>query len=140
MNNAQKPVMAAMVELVNPYEIVMPAIDVLKRRNLAKILTEQAISCGSQSSLARSIGLKTGTLSTYMRGESYPNPINLQKIADYLGRALEEFEGSLEGAMLPDDSCYRLRGESAEEFYPVVLQLPKEEKLLLAKHLINSAI
>jgi transcriptional regulator with XRE-family HTH domain len=129
-----------MVDLVKPYEIAMPDIDFLKRRNLAKILTEQAISCGSQSNLARSMGLKTGTLSTYMRGESYPNAINLQKIADYLGRSLEEFESSLEGAPPQDDSCYRLRGESAEEFYPVVLQLTKEEKLRLAKHLINSAI
>jgi transcriptional regulator with XRE-family HTH domain len=140
VNNSYLPVIVAMVDLVESLKNAMPDIDFVKRRNLAKILTEQAIPCGSQSNLARSIGLKTGTLSTYMRGESYPNPINLQKIAEYLGRSLEEFESSLESAAPLEDSCYRLRGESAEEFFPVVLQLPKEEKLRLAKHLINSVV
>jgi hypothetical protein len=87
--------------------------------------------------------MKVGTLNTYLRGESFPNPMNQKKIADYLKVNLEDFEEMLLNPGLKLDGASSSQWSkvvTAEELYPVVLSLPVQERLKLAKHLLVSAV
>ena len=114
------------------------AISTARRQRLAEILQLHRQKCGSLKKLALSIGIKPGTLSTYLQADSYPDWLNLEKVATYLGISPKELETLLDGETFASKKEeYFLK---AEEFFPMLVPLPPEEKILLAKHLLNAAL
>lgn len=116
------------------------AISTTRKERLSQILQSHRTKCGTMKELARLIGIKPGTLSTYIQGDSYPDWLNLGKIAAYLGMRTEDLDNHLSGW---DDAFAPKRKEGkplkAEEFFPMILELPAEEKIALARYLLNAA-
>lgn len=118
-----------------------------RKENLKALLAKHRVDCGTTKELSSRIGIKAGTLGTYISGESYPDAGNLHKIAKYLNLSLEDLEAELENPN--NHKKVRIRGDSviysvdelrAEKFFPMLLQLPSEEKIALARHLLNAAL
>ncbi|MEG3437669.1 helix-turn-helix transcriptional regulator [Pannus brasiliensis CCIBt3594] len=120
---------------------------VSQKEKLQNLLKTHVIKCGSQTKLAEQIGIKAGTLNTYLRGESYPDTGNLNKIAKYLGVSLETLEEQLRKPDSPKSikvkekkAIYQVDTSKAEGLFLICADLPAEEKIRLAKHLLDVAV
>ena len=118
-----------------------------RKENLKFLLTKHRADCGSLKELAQRMGIKAGTLSTYINGESFPDVGNLAKIAEYLNLSLRGLEAELDNPHIykevqikGDSVIYSINELRAEQFFPMLLQLPPEEKIALARHLLNAAL
>jgi transcriptional regulator with XRE-family HTH domain len=117
------------------------------KENLQTLLKTHVLKCGSQSELARQIGIKVGTLNTYIQGEKYPERGNLTKIAQYMGISLEQLEHQLTNPDVPKSikvkekgAVYQVDTSKAEGLFIICADLPPEEKIRLAKHLLDVAL
>ena len=118
-----------------------------RKERLQKLLKAHRVQCGTLKELAKRIGIKPGTLSTYIQGDSYPDTGNLAKIAAYINLTVDGLEKQLDNPeaeqkmqIQGDSILYSIESLKAEQFFPMLLQLPAEEKIALARHLLNAAV
>jgi transcriptional regulator with XRE-family HTH domain len=118
-----------------------------RKERLQKLLKAHRIQCGTLKELAKRIGIKPGTLSTYIQGDSYPDTGNLAKIAAYINLTVDGLEKQLDNPdaeqkmqIQGDSILYSIESLKAEQFFPMLVQLPSEEKIALARHLLNAAL
>jgi len=109
----------------------------MSKLNLSQLLEIQVQKYGSMSELARQIGIKVGTFHKYIRGESFPSGENLEKISEFLNIPTKELLGLQEVRSDPEVD-FEVLDNRAESYISTLLKLPDEEKIRLARLLLNA--
>lgn len=109
---------------------------------LSKLL-EGLMGHGTRAQLARDMNVNAQTLRAYMRGDiNNPTKDFLDEVAKYMGVDLD----SLIQQIAPDSMAYRVRDGSvsyyinASDVIPKLVKMPLQDKLEVAKYLLNNAV
>lgn len=83
----------------------------LTRQQFSKRLYDLMVSRHwTQSELARQAGLPRDSISTYIRGKSFPSPLSLQKLADAFGLEPDELlPNTIESAIDADNPAFEMK-------------------------------
>lgn len=88
----------------------------LTKEQFGRRLYNRMLDLGwNQSELARQAGLPRDSISTYVRGQSFPTPLSLKKLSDALGARPEELlPNSAESAIDRDNPAMEMKVSTAD--------------------------
>jgi transcriptional regulator with XRE-family HTH domain len=119
----------------------------IRKERLSQLLKLHAKNFKSQTDFAKKLDIERAAFGTYVRGASFPDTDNLQKIADYLGIELAQLRSSLEGGTFTKAretaNKYQVDSQTrkAEDFILVLTDsLDNQEKIRLAKMLLEIVV
>lgn len=101
----------------------------------------------SDSHLARAMNIPRQAFGTYIRAESFPTGENLEKIAKFLNLTVDDLLVKLSSPTAikklktkEKSASYQVGNKKAEDFVQITSELPDNEKIRLARFLLDLAV